>query len=102
LEKLLVFYGEPEDPVAFENYYRSTHLPLVRELPGLVSAQFSLGIQGMGDEAPYWGLFEAVFESKEAMKAALESAQGVAVGADVANYATGGATLAHGPVNILN
>lgn len=102
MHKLFVFYGEPEDPAAFEEYYRSTHLPLARKLPGLSSAEFSLGLTGMAGATPYWGVFEAVFESKEAMEAALGSAEGTAVGADVANYATGGATLAHGPVDQLS
>lgn len=102
MHKLFVFYGEPEDPAAFEEYYRSTHLPLARKLPGLISAEFSLGLTGMDGIAPHWGVFEAIFESKEAMEAALSSADGAAVGADVANYATGGATLAHGPVNKLS
>lgn len=101
MHKLFVFYGEPDDPAAFEEYYRSTHLPLAEQLPGMVSAEFSLGLAGMEGAAPYWGVFEAVFESKEAMEAALSSDEGSAVGADVANYATGGATLAHGPVDKL-
>ncbi|HEY4536651.1 MAG TPA: EthD family reductase [Enteractinococcus sp.] len=101
MEKLFVFYGQPEDPAAFENYYRSTHLPLARQLPGVISAEFSLGLNGMEGDAPFWGIFEAVFESREAMESALSSPEGIAVGADVANYATGGATLAHAPVSPL-
>lgn len=101
MEKLFVFYGQPEDPAAFEQYYRSTHLPLAKQLPGVISAEFSLGLQGMEGQVPYWGVFEAVFESRAAMETALSSPEGLAVGADVVNYATGGATLAHGPVTNL-
>jgi len=101
MEKLLVFYGKPDDPAAFEEYYRNTHLPLAKKLPGLISAEFMVGLTPMGDDAPYWGLFEAVFESAQALEAALNSPEGAAVGADVVNYATGGATLAHGTINTL-
>lgn len=101
MEKLFVFYGQPENPAAFEQYYRSTHLPLAKKLPGVISAEFSLGLAGMEGDAPYWGVFEAVFASREALEAALTSPEGLAVGADVANYATGGATLAHAPVHTL-
>ena len=33
--KLVVAYGAPDDPAAFEQYYASTHTPLVHEIPNL-------------------------------------------------------------------
>lgn len=99
MQKLFVFYGEPTDITAFEQYYTEHHLPLVEALPGLVSAEFSLGLNVLGEGTAPWGVFQAVFESAEAMQAALASEAGAAVGADVANYATGGATVSTAPVN---
>ena len=31
--KLIVLYGKPEDPSAFDAYYAATHAPLGREGP---------------------------------------------------------------------
>lgn len=98
MQKLFVYYGEPTDPAAFEKYYVENHLPLVQRLPGLISAEFSLGLRVLGEGNAPWGLFQAEFESAEALQAALESDAGTAVAGDVKNYATGGATVVTAPV----
>jgi uncharacterized protein (TIGR02118 family) len=92
--KLVVAYGTPEDPSAFEEYYASTHVPLVHAIPGL--RRFEAGkILGTPDgaPAPYYFLAELWFDSAEALEAAMGSAEGQAAGADVPNFASGGATL---------
>ena len=33
--QFVVLYRRPDDPEAFERYYRDVHLPLVRKFPGL-------------------------------------------------------------------
>lgn len=92
MHKLIVLYPEPTDRAAFEAYYRSVHLPLCQKLPGVQSISISLGIAPPG-EAPYFAVFEATFQDGAALGAAMSSPEGQAVEADVANYATGGATV---------
>ncbi|QIM18926.1 EthD family reductase [Leucobacter coleopterorum] len=92
MHKLIVLYPEPTDRVAFEAYYRETHLPLCAKLPGVQSINFSLGVTPPGD-GPYFGVFEASFADEAALSAAMSSPEGRAVEADVPNYATGGATV---------
>ncbi|MBN9613492.1 MAG: EthD family reductase [Actinobacteria bacterium] len=92
MHKLTVLYLEPADRAAFEAYYRSTHLPLCAQLPGVQEITYSLGICPPG-EGPYYGIFQASFADEAALQAALSSPEGRAVEADVPNYATGGATV---------
>jgi uncharacterized protein (TIGR02118 family) len=92
--KLVVCYGQPEDPAAFDRYYVDTHVPLVQKIPNL--RRFEAGkVLGTpdGSPAPYYHLAELSFDSAEELQAAMGSAEGQAAGADVANFATGGATL---------
>lgn len=92
--KLVVSYGAPEDPAAFEQHYASTHVPLVEKIPNL--RRFEAGkILGTpdGSPAPVYYLAELWFDSPQELEAAMGSAEGQAAGADVANFATGGATL---------
>jgi uncharacterized protein (TIGR02118 family) len=92
--KLIVAYGQPQDPAAFDQYYTSTHAPLVREMPGL--QRFEAGrVLAMpdGSAPPYYFIAELAFDNTEALQAARASAEGAAVADDVANYATGGVTL---------
>lgn len=95
VHRLVVTYGRPEDPAAFDEYYRDTHTPLALQQPGLV--RLTVGHAQPLDprkEAPYL-VAELDFETEEAMNESLASPQGRAAGADLANFATGGVTLAH-------
>ena len=90
---LTVCYGHPADPAAFDAYYASTHRPLAEKLPGLDSFTARHCASLDGSAPPYYLIAELGFASQEALGAALESAEGQAAAADVANYADGGATM---------
>jgi uncharacterized protein (TIGR02118 family) len=92
--QLVVCYGAPGDPSAFDRYYAETHIPLVHKIPGL--RRFEAGkVLGTpdGSPAPYYHVAELTFDSSEDLEAALGSPEGQAAAADVAVFATGGATL---------
>jgi uncharacterized protein (TIGR02118 family) len=95
VHRVLVSYGQPDDPGAFDEYYRDTHMPLAMEMPGLI--RFTAGHAKPMDPSqtvPYL-VVELDFESEAAMTAAMSSPEGRSAGKDIANFATGGATLAH-------
>ncbi len=95
VHRLLVSYGQPEDPGAFDQYYRDTHVPLAMAMPGVL--RFTVGHPAPMDPsqpAPHL-VAELDFGSEEEMGQAFASPAGQAAAADVANFATGGATLAH-------
>lgn len=98
MHKLLVLYPEPADRVAFTEYYESTHLPLARELPGLLGWRYSLDVDASPGKSPYFAVFEADFANAEALGEALASPQGAAVQADVPNYAPEGTVVVNYPV----
>ncbi len=92
--KLVVAYGPPEDPAAFDEHYASTHRPLAEKIPNL--RRFEAGkILGTpdGSAAPFYFLAELWFDDLEALQAGMGSPEGEAAGGDVATFATGGATL---------
>jgi uncharacterized protein (TIGR02118 family) len=92
--KLVVAYGQPDDPAAFDKYYADTHIPLVYKIPKL--RRFESGkVLGTpdGSPAPFYYLAELSFEDADELQAAMGSPEGQAAGADVANFATGGSTL---------
>ncbi|MEX5237619.1 EthD family reductase [Kocuria arenosa] len=98
MHKLMVLYPEPQDRTAFEQYYTSTHLPLVEQLPEMLDWRYSLNVAAAEDTSPYFAVFEADFPDGEAMGRALASDAGAAVQNDVPNYATGGAIVLHYPL----
>jgi uncharacterized protein (TIGR02118 family) len=92
--RLLVLYGHPTDPAAFDRYYQEAHIPIARRMKGL--KKWTVGkVQGTpGDEPPpYYYVADLYMESREEFEQLLSSPEGQAAVADVPNYATGGVTF---------
>src|SRR5947209_15580642 len=92
--KLVVCYGAPEDPAAFDQYYGDTHTPLVHKIPGL--RRFEAGkVLGTpdGSPPPFYLLAELAFDNTDELQKAMASPEGQATGADVEKFATGGVTI---------
>lgn len=92
--KLIVAYGQPEDAEAFDRHYAETHIPLARKIPNVrrLEAGKVLGSPD-GSAAPFYFIAELSFDSAEELQSSLQSAEGQAAAADVASFASGGATL---------
>ncbi|WAM19734.1 EthD family reductase [Rhodococcus sp. JS3073] len=95
MHTLMVLYGEPTDPEKFREYYQHTHLPIARKLPGVRATRHSINLAAAEGESPFIAVFEADFDSAEAMAAALSAPEGAAAVADVPNFATGGVQIVH-------
>ena len=94
-----VLYGHPNDTGAFEKYYNETHLSLVAKTNGVVKAEYTKFLPGPDGSAPaYYRMAELYFEGPAEMQQALTSPGGQAMAADLANFATGGATIIFGTV----
>ena len=99
VHRLVVSYGQPDDPAAFDAHYRDTHIPLATRMPGLV--RYTVGSpQALDPSQPTPHLVAQLdFDSEQAMAAAFGSEEGKAAADDVATFATGGATMTHYEVN---
>lgn len=94
MAKLVSLYNHPTDSAAFDEYMRSTHIPLAKEIPGLRSLEISTGgVFTPEGPAPYHAVGVLSFDSMADLQAGLASPQGQAAGGDIANFATGGATI---------
>ena len=81
--RLSVLYPKTDGASFDHDYYRTKHVPLALKLWGLESAEIDKGIDG-----PYEAAVHFVFDSLEAMGAAMGSPDTAAVQADVVNYTT--------------
>jgi uncharacterized protein (TIGR02118 family) len=89
--KIVALYGPPTDAAAFERHYAETHVPLAHQLPGLQRVETTLILcTAQGGLAPYYRIAELWFADIGQLQAAAVSAEGQALAADVANFATGG------------
>lgn len=92
MPNLVVCYGHPDEPTYFDEYYRSTHRALADSIPGVRT--WHAGRVSNLDHAdpPYYLVAVLSFDSRQALDVGLASPEGQAA-ADIANFATGGATL---------
>src|SRR4051812_50124500 len=92
--RLTILYGTPEDPEAFDRYYREVHLPIASRMQGLAGWNLHWASEQTGDVAPPIHLVvDLLADDKASMDAILASDAGRAASADVPNFATGGGTL---------
>ena len=92
--RLLVLYGHPTDPAAFDRYYREKHIPIARRMKGLKKWTIGKVLPTPGEAPPpYYYVADLYLESREDFEQLLASPEGKAAVADVPNYATGGATF---------
>ena len=95
MAKLMILYGHPQDPAAFEDYYFNRHLPFAgQHMPNVTGAE-TVKVVGTADgsQPPYYRVAEMTYESVAALHAGLRSEEGQAVLADLPNFATGGVTM---------
>lgn len=92
--QIIALYGEPDDAEAFQRYYRETHIPLTKQLPGLIRYELSRGtISDFGGGSPYFMVATLTFSAKKDVHAAMVSEIGEAVAVDLKNFASGGVTV---------
>ncbi|MGX4708297.1 EthD family reductase [Rhodococcus sp. DMF-1] len=91
--RITIVYNQPTDSAAFDEYYATKHLPLVREIPNV--KKFAVGRCEPLDGNPpaAYALAELYFESEDEAGRAFASPQGQSAAGDVANFATGGILL---------
>jgi uncharacterized protein (TIGR02118 family) len=92
--KVVVLYGQPTDPAAFEAHYANTHLPLVDRMPRI--QRFEAGrVVGTpeGGDPPFYRIAELWFDSPEDLQSAMGCEEGQATAGDIPNFASGGATI---------
>lgn len=92
---LIILYGHPDDPAAFEDYYAHQHLPYAGEHMPYIRGADNQRILGTpdGSTAPFYRLSVLSYDSPDELQAAITSEGGRRVLADLDNFATGGVTL---------
>lgn len=100
--RLTVLYGHPDDPSEFDRYYNEVHIPLARKMQGLKG--WTVGkcqSADLAEQPAYYMIVGLYADSREDMEAILDSPEGKATVADVANFATGGATFLYDEEEVI-
>jgi len=94
MARLVVLYKKPADPAAFDAYYMSTHVPIAKQIPGLVRYEISTGeVWTPQGASPYHLAAVLTFDSFDALHAGLGSPEGQAAARDIGRFAPEGADM---------
>ena len=92
--KLVVLYGKPDDPDAFDAHYRDVHGPLVDKIPGLQRwSQAKIVGAADGGDLSYYLVVELHFADRSDLDAAFGSDEGKAAAADYGQIAPEGSRM---------
>ena len=95
VHRLVVSYGQPEDPAAFDAHYREHPRTAGARPAGPRAVHLrARPLAGPAQAGPYL-VAELDFDSEQAMGESMASPEGRAAGKDIANFATGGVTFVH-------
>lgn len=83
MAKMTVFYKSPKDKEFFERHYFKVHVPLAKQLPGLIKYEINDGsIMSTTGHSDTYRIANLYFESLEAMMSAFRSDVGQKCAAD--------------------
>lgn len=89
-----VMYNAPTDPRAFEDYYAATHLPIAGNIPMVEKIVLLKGMAGPDGSAPaFYRMAQLYFADAATMATAMATPEAQAATSDIANFATGGASV---------
>lgn len=91
---VLVLYGQPEDPAAFDDYYANVHTPLARKMPHLKELRVSKGeVTVVGSDRKFHLVARLSYANMADLQASMASPEGKATANDVPNFASGGVEI---------
>ena len=93
MASIIVLFGKPTDPQAFDEQYWKEHVPLSKKMPGLKKYTVHKVVSAPRGEPAYYQVVELEFESMDALKKALESPEARESGRHGVKLATGGITF---------
>jgi uncharacterized protein (TIGR02118 family) len=90
---VIVIYGPPADPAAFDRHYEDVHVPLAKAMPNLIGFEITRGPVAAQNGPGAHLIARLRYPSVADLEAALSSPEGVAAVDDLGNFADGGVTL---------
>ncbi len=87
--KLIALYRKPADAAAFDKAYFETHVPLVKQVPGLRGVEISRITGTPRGEPEYYLMAQMFFEDKATMDRAMASPENAEAGKNLMSFARG-------------
>lgn len=91
--KLTALYTKPDDPGAFDEHYFNVHVPLVKQIPGLLKCEIAKVIGAPIGEAQFYLQCDMYYENEDAMNAGLASSEGRRTAKDLMSFAANNVIL---------
>ena len=93
MASIIVLFGKPQDPSAFDELYWKEHVPLAKKMPGLKKYTVHKVAAPPGREPAYYQVVEMEFENMDELKKATRSPESAESTRHATKIATGGMTF---------
>ncbi len=94
MARIVVMYGAPKDPAAFDKHYFDTHVPIAKKIPGLRKYEVNQGpVATPAGPSKFHLIATLYFDDMAAVRNVFASPEGQAAAADVETFATGGVDI---------
>jgi uncharacterized protein (TIGR02118 family) len=85
--KLIAYYKEPADKAVFEKKYFEEHLPLAKQMPGLIKTEISR-LKNLGEgSSKFFMQTDMYFENKDSLNSAMSSDEGKTAAKNLMSFA---------------
>lgn len=88
--RIIIIYGQPQDPKAFDEYFKTKHWELAKRIPNVRHASVGKLEAPDGSTPEGYLVAQYTFPAREQAVFALASPEAQAATDDFANFATGG------------
>lgn len=85
--KMIALFKRPADVAAFMDHYKNVHLPLIRQMPGLLKLELHDLYDARGGEPDPFLMAEMYFADRDTLLASMKSPEGRAGGKDLQTFA---------------
>lgn len=86
---MIALFQRPHNVDEFLEHYEGTHLPMIRQMPGLRKLELHRMYDAQGGEANPFLMAEMYFDSRESLLESMKSPEGRAGGKDLQEFASG-------------
>ena len=91
--KIIVLFGKPADPKLFDKQYWEDHIPMAKQMPGLLKYSVHKVLAPPKGEPAFYQIVELEFDNMQSLKNATASQAGRDSSRHGTQIATGGMTI---------
>ncbi|MCH8799494.1 MAG: EthD family reductase [Chloroflexi bacterium] len=93
MQNVLMLFGHPAEPAAFDSHFKDNFSPLLRAIPNVRKIEINQVAGAAHGDSPYYLIVSLQFDSDDALQDGLNSEAGQAMASGMDDFVTGGVSV---------